>query len=242
MITRRRHIGWFLCSSRNWKCMTVHPRSRSKSIKPIHIIIIFNSNQFWCWKYFIIRNIFSVTFSSSRVFPCKLDILLSIHHIGSIHIIFKSNGTIITDFRSSGFSSFGSHDYNSIRSSGTINSCRRGILQYINLFNVIRIDVFQFSTRNTINYNQWFGTTTNCIQTTNQDIIPTTRLIRWALNIDTRHYALHSTSCTGDTSSRQFFCRNRSYGTRQIRFLNCAITHYNNFIKHFCIFFQHYLI
>ena len=73
----------------------------------------------------------------------QLLILFTTHKLRHIGKIRKTDITIIIQLRFRGFTSFSRDHNNAISTTRAINSCRTGIFQYINSFNIVSIDIRQ---------------------------------------------------------------------------------------------------
>ena len=86
-----------------------------------------------------------------------IDILCRVHHFGIVLQVFDSNRTGVVQRHLTLLTGFGSNQNNAISTTRTVNSRSRGVFQYINRLNVLRIQSFNTAIghqRNTIHYIQ----------------------------------------------------------------------------------------
>ncbi|CDB83759.1 unknown [Bacteroides clarus CAG:160] len=86
-----------------------------------------------------------------------IDILGRVHHFGIVLQIFDSNRTGVVQRHFAFFTGFGSNQNNAIGTTGTVDSCGRGVFQHIDRFDILRIQGFNTAIghqRDTVHYIQ----------------------------------------------------------------------------------------
>ena len=93
------------------------------------------------------------------------------HSFRKLRFRLKTNPTIIGNSATTNFTFFSCNQNHSIRSTRTIESCSRGIFQYLNRSNIIQIDRIKSTSEvihnQTIHYINRIGSSINGIDTTN---------------------------------------------------------------------------
>ena len=210
------------------------------SIQPIIIVTIFYRLKFGgICKYLLVSFINIIGSPATSCFSGKLYIFISGHHIRQVSIRSKPHIAIIRNLGFTGLASLSCNNDNSIGTTGSINSCCRRIFQHIYLFNIIRIHKVQISTRHSVNDNQRRGRSCYRINTTDFDVIPSTRFVIGAYDRHSGKFTLQSTGRVCIASPYQICIGHGSYRTCQIRFLHSSISHNHHFTQGFCILPQH---
>ena len=140
--TNRSSILHLVGSTSNRQRMTCNKACRSHFVKPIGIGSRLDSFQFRRREQGTVIYILSFSLGCTTIFTSQSHILLTIHHIRLIPIVLKANRTAVAYLRSTVSTFFGCNDNNTIGCTRTVNGSRGSILQNINFFNIIRINVF----------------------------------------------------------------------------------------------------
>ena len=168
-----------------------------------------------------------------------LGIGLCIHLLGQSGCFRETNRCIEGDTTLSRHPTLGRNDYDPIRTTRTVNSGRRSILQNLHALNVFRIDAFQTGfTYHTVYHIKRFITLVNGIGTTDTNLDRATRNTV-AHDIYPGYTSLQGIAHLGNRLCLESLAIHHRYRTRHIRLAYRTIPDDYHFVQRLCIFFQY---
>ena len=169
----------------------------------------------------------------------KLRKLISIQHRKFFRNTLDTIISIILHFHFLRLPLFGCDNNYTIRSTTTINSCRRSIFQNFYRFNIIIIQIGKSTFhRYTVDNIERITTCIHCADTTNTDTYASFRITTRLRNLYSRHFSRQRLTKIGSGNFCYLFGfhgRNRS---RNISFSLNTIAYHDYFIDHLTIFHQ----
>ena len=134
------------------------------------------------------------------------------------------------------FTFLGGNQHDTIGCLCSVNRSRSRILQYRYAFHIGRIDHVGIHLH-TIDQYQGSGRVYRC-STTNVEPVSFARRTVVGGNVQVTDHTLQSLAKIGDRATLQCLCRNTGYGSGEVGFLLCTITHHHDFVQGFAVLFQ----
>ena len=168
-----------------------------------------------------------------------LHLLVAIHRMCGIGSAIERVVEVEAHRCSASLTTLGGDDDDTIGTTGTIDSGRRCILQYLHRLNVGWVDVEGRTVCHTIHENQRIIGSQHRTGTTKIDAHSRTRLTTALLQVHARNLCLHRLHRIRRSYILQVIRLDRSHGTREVAFLNDTIADDNQLIQRVVVLFHY---
>ena len=169
-------------------------------------------------------------------------IFVSVHHIEFLRYVLHTYVTIVRNREFVRGTLLGCNENYTIRTTATIDSCCRSILQNFNRLNIVGVQVGKTTLhRNTIYYIERVATGVDGTYTTNANAYATLWVSARYSYLYTRHLTCQGLTEVGRRIVGKSLCLDRRHSSRYVALLLHAITYNHNFFQYLIIICQVYI-